>query len=333
MRLFAVSMIRNEADILPQFLGHCAALFDGLLVADQSSVDGTREMLAAAAQQMPLTWWDFAHRARTQDLVVSALVEQAFSLGADWVFPLDADEFPAVATRDDLLARLQPDCDAGIWRWRNLWPLAPQDFARFDASGGMEALPVPWSETRKVAVSRRWREAKGPLAIGLGSHGAAGLRLAARCDLGWLDHLPVRNGWRLAVKAALGSRGAAERGLAQPRASFHLHRMRRQLGDVDSPRQTLPVERMRATALAYPYAPPGAALHGTVRLDWRALGELGGLPAGLLDPQEVFARDAALAWRPPPEAPAEAWRVVLDGAEARLQAAPQARRPGEAARA
>jgi hypothetical protein len=333
MRLFAVSMIRNEADILPQFLGHCAALFDRVLVADQLSVDGTREMLAAAAQRMPLTWWNFAHRPRTQDLVVSALVEQAFALGADWVFPLDADEFPAVATRGDLLGRLRPDCDAGIWRWRNLWPLAPQEFARFDASGGVEALPEPWSETRKVAVARRWRAAKGPLTIGLGSHGAAGLQLAARCDLGWLDHLPVRSGWRLAVKAGLGSRGAAERGLAPPRASFHLHRMRRQLGDVDAPRRTLPPERMRATALAYPAAPPTRALPGTVRLDWRPLGTLAALPAGLSDPEEVFARDAALAWRPSPDAPAEAWRVVLEGADALLQAAPQARRRDRVARA
>ncbi|WP_170979214.1 glycosyltransferase family 2 protein [Roseomonas sp. HF4] len=324
-------MIRNEADILPQFLGHCAALFDGVLVADHLSVDGTREILAAATQQMPLTWWNFPHRARTQDLVVSALVEQAFSLGADWVFPLDADEFPAVATRADLLARLQPECDAGIWRWRNLWPLAAQEFARFEVAGGMEALPEPWSETRKVAVSRRWREAKGPLAIGLGSHGATGLRLVAQCDLGWLDHVPVRSGWQLAVKAGLGSRGAADVRHAPPGASFHLHRMRRQLGDVDAPRQTLPLERMRATALAYPFAPSGKALPGTVRLDWRPLGELGALPAGVSDPEEVFARDAALAWHPSPEAPAEAWRVVLEGGEARLRAVSRPHRPGRAA--
>jgi hypothetical protein len=323
-------MIRNEADILPHFLGHCAALFDGVLVADQLSVDGTREMLDDAARRMPLTCWTFAHRPRIQERVVSALAEKAFAMGADWVFPLDADEFPAVATRAELLARLPPDAEAGIWRWRNLWPLGAQAFPRFDPSGGVEALPQPWAETRKVALSRRWREARGPLAITLGNHGAAGLRHVARADLGWLDHLPIRSGGQLAIKAGLGSRGAAERPTGpteSPGTSFHLHRLRRQHGDADAPSRTLPADRMRATALAYPYAPPTAALPGTVRLEWRPLGLMDGLPSTVSDPREVFARDAALAWRPPPDAPGERWRVVLEDGEARLVATPPPRPP------
>jgi hypothetical protein len=176
MRLIAVTMLRNEADILPDFLGHCAALFDEVLAVDHASTDGSAEMLAAAARRMPLTVLRFAQKPYVQSLLVTALAREAFARGADWVFPLDADEFPMVASRADLLARLPADAAAVLWRWRNLWPLGGAGFAQFTAAGGHETLPLSSDAAIKIAISRRVPALLPDFAIGQGSHNVARLR-------------------------------------------------------------------------------------------------------------------------------------------------------------
>jgi hypothetical protein len=44
-------MIRDEADILPTFLRHAAALFDFVLLVDHSSSDGSSTFLERAASE------------------------------------------------------------------------------------------------------------------------------------------------------------------------------------------------------------------------------------------------------------------------------------------
>lgn len=49
LRLAAVSMIRNESDLILPFLRQCAELFDEVLVADIQSTDGTGAALRGFA--------------------------------------------------------------------------------------------------------------------------------------------------------------------------------------------------------------------------------------------------------------------------------------------
>lgn len=92
MSTFGVSMVRDEADVVEGTLRHMADEVDHLIVADNGSTDGTRDILNDLAGELPLTVLDDPCPAYYQSVKMSALAEQAAGMGADWVVPFDADE-------------------------------------------------------------------------------------------------------------------------------------------------------------------------------------------------------------------------------------------------
>lgn len=103
MKLWAVTRVKDELDILPYTFEHLLSEgVDGLLLCDNMSNDGTLEWLTAKHR-----WWhrnsltchywmdtftdyDVAHH---QSAKMTALADEAFERGADWVIPFNADEF------------------------------------------------------------------------------------------------------------------------------------------------------------------------------------------------------------------------------------------------
>jgi len=94
-------MIKNDGDIVEAFVRHHAMLFDHLVVLDHSSTDNTPAILRALQQEgLPLTVMRDESLSFQQGLRTTELARAAFArLGADFVFPLDADELLKVASR------------------------------------------------------------------------------------------------------------------------------------------------------------------------------------------------------------------------------------------
>lgn len=92
MTTFAVSMVKDEADVIAGTVLHMADEVDHLIVADNGSTDGTREILAELEDRLPLTVLDDPEPAYYQSRKMSALAEAAYDQGAEWVVPFDADE-------------------------------------------------------------------------------------------------------------------------------------------------------------------------------------------------------------------------------------------------
>lgn len=107
-------MVRDEADIIAATIEHHLAQgIDHILVTDNASIDGTREILAEYAAAAPVTVFDEAEHRKQQGAVVTRMARLAHDrFGADWVVNGDADEFvvpldPARTLRDVLEAMPQ----------------------------------------------------------------------------------------------------------------------------------------------------------------------------------------------------------------------------------
>ena len=95
MSVAAVTMVRNEVDIIDTFVGYHHELVDHHLILDTGSTDGTRDRL------VDLTGRLVGLEVRFQDLpafeqasVVSSMAREVVrTQGVDFVVPLDCDEF------------------------------------------------------------------------------------------------------------------------------------------------------------------------------------------------------------------------------------------------
>lgn len=92
--IWAIAMVKNEADIIAELVKHVFAQdFDAMLIVDNGSTDGTREILEDLAQNYPVFVGTDAEVGYFQDHKMSTLARTVRRVGAVWVVPIDADEF------------------------------------------------------------------------------------------------------------------------------------------------------------------------------------------------------------------------------------------------
>lgn len=88
MSVFAIAMVKDEADVIEETVGHMLGQVDHLIVADNSSTDGTREILEGLGVEVV----DDLEAGYYQSQKMTALAAKARRRGADWIIPFDADE-------------------------------------------------------------------------------------------------------------------------------------------------------------------------------------------------------------------------------------------------
>ena len=209
MKLVCISRVKNEADIIEAFVRHHSAYFDKIIIVDDASSDGTYEVLRALREEdLPLV----VLRQRTvgyeQSRHMTRLMQMAVDqFGADWVAPLDADEFiePREGTSlAEWLGRREPT--PFLLRWSNfVW--------RPEIDASSELNPVvrlrlrlpPRDDHNKVIIPARLIE--DGISLSQGNHHLErnGRSLPAQQvhDV-QLCHFPIRSVSQFASKVVIG---------------------------------------------------------------------------------------------------------------------------------
>lgn len=201
--VFAVGMVKDEADVIGHTVDHLFSEgVDGVIVADNGSTDGTRDLLAARKTQgAALEIVDDPELGYYQAEKMSRLAERAHRLGAEWVIPFDADElwWSWSGTVGATLRRAKRETkvvEAHLWNYfpTDLDPISPNPFLRIvHRQPAFQALP-------KVAV--RWEEGS---IIWQGNHGASMFREGGRETLLEIAHFPYRSPDQFVRKALNGA--------------------------------------------------------------------------------------------------------------------------------
>lgn len=210
-RLAALSMVKNEADIIRAFASHVLALFDDIVFIDHMSDDGTSGFLAdLAVRNRRVQVLRLTERAYLQSVTMTHAVRELEVLRtADWVFPLDADEFLPFPTRTDFesaLARFA-SCPVIAMQWQNL---VPENYWSGEVDLDPETrflTPPELSPFRKVAFQPK-RLSLGRTVVAQGNHALIetlnGVDVPAFPAGFPLLHLPVRSSDQLILKLNQG---------------------------------------------------------------------------------------------------------------------------------
>ena len=210
LKIHAITMIRNEADIILPFLNQAAALFDKFVIVDVQSTDGTLETMRSFSEFWPnISFYSLDTQERYQGVMMNMLAAKAFNDGADWVFFLDGDEFINVNGKEELQNYLRAfPHDVMHMPWINMVPSRYGRFNSFDIS-----QEFYWSgrvsSFSKIAIARLYAATNPNFYIHEGNHHVSRDINESPCDVNLgltLLHLPVRSAERLKYRISNGLR-------------------------------------------------------------------------------------------------------------------------------
>lgn len=198
MTTFAVSMVRNEVDVIEGVLRHMADEVDALIVADNGSTDGTRDILDKLTAELPLTVVDDPETGYYQSRKMTALADRAAGMGATWIVPFDADELWVAPHRiADVLAGLDaPVATAALYNHLRT-AVDPDDPDPFRSMVWRRPQPLPLPK-----VAFRWEPG---CVIHQGNHGVTRPSGSNAVPALEIRHFPYRSAAQFAVKAIQGA--------------------------------------------------------------------------------------------------------------------------------
>jgi hypothetical protein len=214
-KIMAVGIVKNEADLIEAFIRYHCLFLDRMILLDNRSTDETLPIMRKLEQEgLPVIVLEDRDPGYFQIAKTSRLIQLAIDeYQADFVLPLDADEFltsvGGAASPRSLLERLQPDLLHYV-QWRTYLPHATDDVDEPCVIWRMQhARPVSAGDLCKVIVpAQLWQE--HGLQVIAGNHDVISLidpvqalpRLVSR-DL-CLAHFPVRSLEQIKTKAFIG---------------------------------------------------------------------------------------------------------------------------------
>jgi hypothetical protein len=209
MKLVAVCRVRNEVDIVEAFVRHHCAYFHKLIILDDGSTDQTLQVLRALqADGLPLVVLSEQAVAYEQSRYMTLLMRLAVDqFGADWVAPLDADEFiepPEGLTLAEVLAGREPQLYSLSWN-NFVWTPESSQIPEPSPVVRLRLRLSPRRDCTKLLVPARLVDERVQLMQGNHELLQAGKSLpAVPLESVCLCHFPIRDPLQYAAKIAIG---------------------------------------------------------------------------------------------------------------------------------
>ncbi len=130
MKIVSISIVRNESDIIESFIRYHLRFFDHMIVVNHRSIDSTSMILENLyKEELPLEIINEDSIEQPQNRILTEMMKRVVrKYGADWVFPLDADEFIVYRGNGDIRDRLSELSKNAVYRifWKTYLP-TPDD--------------------------------------------------------------------------------------------------------------------------------------------------------------------------------------------------------------
>jgi hypothetical protein len=130
VKTVGISTVKNEADIIEAMVRHNLAYVDRLVVVDNGSTDGTLDVLRSLSRErLPLDVLEDGTPGKYQSRQLTSIMrKQAVEYGAEWIFPLDADEFLLVPEgQKDVIPNAADRSAPLLLQWRIYSPTSADD--------------------------------------------------------------------------------------------------------------------------------------------------------------------------------------------------------------
>jgi hypothetical protein len=208
MTVYAIGRVKDEHDIVFGWVRHLLDEVDYVIVADNASTDGTRELLEKARVEDPdrLTVLDDSEPGYYQSAQMSELAEVARRRGATWIVPADADElwYSHRGRIREALAML-PD-----WWHVVRAPIYDHRATGLDPAGPDPFITMQWRERSPLGLRKVAFRAQEGAVVEQGNHGVQlpdPGQVVDGDDSGLLvlRHFPVRSPQQMVTKAHNGA--------------------------------------------------------------------------------------------------------------------------------
>lgn len=212
MRIAAITMIKNEADVVETFVRYHLQFVDLLIVVNHRSVDCSPEIVRKLRSEgLPVELQEEMQTGHVQSSVMTRLMRECVERhGADWILPLDGDEFlvPTDAKGDirDILKTASSSMTLRI-PWRTYIPTSEDDPDECVVLKRIQNRLAQEGKQRFKVIVPAALAARPDLALRQGNHGLISIPTGARikevADSSQLAlaHFPVRSPNQIMVKA------------------------------------------------------------------------------------------------------------------------------------
>lgn len=208
MNLVSISRVKNEVDIIEAFVRHHTHYFDRLVVVDNASSDGTYEVLVELKEAgFPIVLMQDSTVGYRQSYHMSRLLRMAVEdVSADWIVPLDADEFVEPPEGTTLSEMLRPESELLTMGWNNfVWKPDETPPERNPVVRMRLRMPRSPSQLDKVLIPAALATSDVILTQGNHALSVGGQLLPSRqLDALSLCHYPIRTVEQYASKIAVG---------------------------------------------------------------------------------------------------------------------------------